>query len=166
MVCRAASDWTTDVTDQDLNPPDDYKLQDEFIRFLEASGVPWSRSPAPTNSAASYAPTRVLPNPAAPAARPVLLPYPLIGTLFKGRGLATLRNRLLVGPSAGITQALSGLAVSANPAPRWNMLGRIKIAHRPAVRTRQNTRRVGEQPGNLSGVLGLPGVQGPTTPSG
>jgi hypothetical protein len=99
-----------DVADADLAAPDDTALQAAFFRYIEALGVP--RIPFSDTNGLCRAVMRqpwVAAAPVAAAEMPVVLPYPSIGSLFKGRD--SFLDRLHASLHKGGTAAIAGKAV-------------------------------------------------------
>ena len=95
VVCCPRPGVAPDIADTDLDPPDDSALQATFVRHLvEVLGVP--RIPFSDTHELCRVVMRQ-PWVAPPPDKAVVLPYPTLGTLFKGRTafMARLRASLL-----------------------------------------------------------------------
>jgi tetratricopeptide (TPR) repeat protein len=97
-----------DIADKDLAAPDDGALQDAFIRYVEASGVPRNEfSSVDELCQIVMRQPWVLP----PADKAIVLPYPSLGSLFKGRAGFLARLRASLTRPDGGKAATSGRAV-------------------------------------------------------
>ena len=108
IVCRLRPGHTPNVPGDKLDEPDDMALQAAFIRHVELSGVPRVKF-SDTHELCRM----VMRQPwVAPVSdKLILLPYPSLGTLFKGRDEFMRRLRVSLTRPDGGTAAIAGRAV-------------------------------------------------------
>jgi tetratricopeptide (TPR) repeat protein len=115
VVCRPRPGhaMVPDIADADLARPDDAALQAAFVRHVEALGVPRIAF-SDSNELCRMVMRQpwVTPAPDPPRGdRPIVLPYPSLGTLFKGRDRFMTRLRTSLTRPGGGTAAIAGSAL-------------------------------------------------------
>ena len=111
----------------------DLHLQTAFFSYINASGYHYVYFSSIEELRANVAKQDW---PQSKPSRPIFLPYPSLGSLFKGRDpfLRRLRASFVKGNTGGVAivkEGSSALAASAKPEPPWSMPGRTATTTPP-----------------------------------